>query len=102
MGNLFATAGLDSGYATARPPVHPLVVEKLRRRLGGQVHVALDIGCGAGLSTAPLDGRARLVVGLEPAASMLRAHETTAPHACFAAGQAEALPFRTASVDRSS
>jgi SAM-dependent methyltransferase len=101
MSNLFATAGLDAGYATARPAVHPLVVAMLRQRMGRRepLGVALDIGCGAGLSTAPLDGMARLAVGLEPAAAMLCAHASTAPRAHFAAGAAEALPIRAGAVD---
>ena len=101
MGNLFATAGLDAGYATARPPVHPRVIEKFRRQVAPveKLNLVLDVGCGAGLSTGPLDMLARRVVGLEPAASMLRSRRLTAPSASFVAGRAEALPFRDASVD---
>lgn len=101
MADLFTVAGLDSGYATSRPPVHPRVIEKLRGRLSltGKLNIVLDVGCGAGLSTGPLSSLAHRVIGLEPAVPMLRSRAITAPEALFLAGRAEALPFRDASVD---
>jgi SAM-dependent methyltransferase len=99
--NLFASASMAQGYAKARPRIHPWVIERVRERLAlaGTARRALDVGCGAGLSTAPLAGIARLAVGIEPAVAMLPWARAVAPGARFAAGRAEALPLRSGSVD---
>jgi SAM-dependent methyltransferase len=100
--DLYDSARLARGYAFARPAVHPLVVERIvahgahpARSIGR----ALDVGCGAGRSTAALAAAARTVVGIEPAAAMLVHRRTVAPGASFVAGRAEALPFTNASFD---
>jgi SAM-dependent methyltransferase len=94
--NPFATQDLAAGYALARPAVHPLVIDRVARRLRLDPAAAsvLDVGCGAGLSTAPLCGLARRVVGLEPAGLMLAHAAAIAPGARFVVGTAEAMPFR--------
>ncbi len=98
--NLFGTSGLAAGYATSRPPVHPVVIDKVRTRLQGRrFNYALDVGCGAGLSTGPLESLARHCIGIEPAASMLQWTAETAPRAHFVVSPAETLPFRSGSVD---
>ena len=99
--NPFAASAMAAGYASARPPVHPLVIARVCQDLGWTLPVAraLDLGCGAGLSTGPLVGLARHCVGLEPAASMLRWTGTTAPGASFVVAAAEQLPFPDESVD---
>lgn len=99
--NAFATPAMALGYAQSRPPVHPVVIEKVARQLGagGRVECALDVGCGAGISTRPLTGIADRVLGLEPAVSMLPYAPQVAPGAWFAAGEAERLPVRSGSVD---
>ena len=86
---------MAAGYATSRPPVHPRVIE---RALAGHAPFqrALDIGCGAGVSTKALEGFAKSIVGLEPAVGMLRWAPSSAH---FAAGCAEAIPFRDRSFD---
>lgn len=89
---------LAAGYATARPAVHPLVIDRVRRRVVA-VDRALDVGCGAGLSTRPLVGMARHVIGMEPAEPMLAWAREVAPGADFVVGGAERLPFMRASVD---
>jgi SAM-dependent methyltransferase len=94
--NPFATDSMAEGYATARPPVHPRVVEIAQRRVPHPAR-ALDLGCGAGLSTAPL--RAEHAIGVEPVEAMLKWTRTTAPHASFAVGAAEALPILSHTVD---
>jgi SAM-dependent methyltransferase len=60
---------------------------------------ALDIGCGAGRSTAALEPLARSVVGLEPAQAMLTHRRTVAPRAAFVAASAERLPFASGAFD---
>lgn len=91
---------LAAGYALARPAIHPLIIERIDRHLQPvrKIARALDVGCGSGLSTGPLDRLAAQTFGVDVAESMLRWTSTIAPHAHFAAAGAEALPFRTASI----
>jgi SAM-dependent methyltransferase len=101
MVDLYASATMVLGYARSRPPLHERIVELIRRRLqlARRVGRALDIGCGAGLSTAPLTAVARRCVGLEPSAAMLRWSRAVAPGAAFVSGRAEDLPFGPCSFD---
>jgi SAM-dependent methyltransferase len=102
LADMYNSARLASGYAFSRPPVHPLVIQRivthgiLRAR---RIARALDVGCGAGRSTAALTPVAHTVVGVEPAAAMLVHRRAVAPGASFVAGRAEALPFANASFD---
>ena len=57
--------------------------------LSRQADRALDVGCGAGLSTAALVPLARHVVGLEPIPAMLAHRRTVALQAQFVIAQAE-------------
>lgn len=99
--DVYQSTRLARGYAHDRPPVHPEIIAQLREHL--QLHEplprALDIGCGAGLSTAALEPIAVCVVGIEPVAPMLqfRAAVTTTAH--FAVARAEQLPFAADSFD---
>lgn len=92
---------MAEGYARSRPPVHPHVVKLIAQHLApaAPYAYALDIGCGAGLSTAPLLPLARCVVGIEPSLAMLRWARRHIPAALFASGSSEALPVQTASMD---
>lgn len=100
-GELFGTEDAARGYASARPAVHPLVVQLAVERFGlpPRVDVALDVGCGAGLSTRPLVHRARRCVALDPVSAMVRRIPAVAPGALALVGRAEALPSADASVD---
>lgn len=93
--SIYNSPRLAAGYAFNRPPVHSHIIQTIGQRLfaGGRVRRALDIGCGAGLSTAALEPLAERVAGIEPVAAMLQHHRAVAPHALFVAGQAERLPF---------
>ena len=92
-------SSLAQGYAEARPPLHPLILDRVARHLGGRrFHRALDIGCGAGLSTRPLRHLAAQTFGIEVAESMLPLAAGFAPDARFVAGRAEQLPFRSNSI----
>jgi ubiquinone/menaquinone biosynthesis C-methylase UbiE len=99
--DVYQSTRLARGYAYDRPPVHREIIAKLREhlRLSEPLPRALDIGCGAGLSTAPLETVAVSVFGVEPIAPMLqfRAAVTTTAH--FAIAQAERLPFAADSFD---
>jgi SAM-dependent methyltransferase len=91
MARAYDSERLASGYAFDRPPVHQRIL--LSARLDRQADRALDIGCGAGASTAALVPFARHVTGLEPAAGMLAHRRTVAPTAAFVIATAEGLPF---------
>ncbi|MEO3883919.1 methyltransferase domain-containing protein [Nonomuraea sp. B5E05] len=66
-------------------------------RLERPVGRALDVGCGAGVSTAALAPLAHRVVGLEPVPAMLVHRRSVAPSARFVISTAERLPFAAAS-----
>ena len=101
MQNPFGSTGMAAGYAKFRPPVHRRIIElapaclqpreKFRR--------ALDIGCGAGISTKALAGFADHCIGIEPAEPMLKWSAGLAPNADFAVGTAEQIPIGPHSVD---
>jgi SAM-dependent methyltransferase len=99
--NPFGTDDMAAGYATSRPPVHPRVIEQAYRQLGRTrpFERALDVGCGAGVSTKALGGFAKSCIGLEPAEAMLKWVATIAPSADFVVGAAEAIPLYDRSVD---
>lgn len=99
--NPFDSARLADGYATARPAVHPRVISLVRQHLNWErkANTALDVGCGAGLSTAPLSTLAHRCFGIEPSVEMLLRSPLVAPGARFAAGAAEALPIESGAID---
>ena len=90
-----------AGYAFARPAVHPRIIARISGDLGLRQPVAraLDIGCGAGRSTAALEPLARTVVGIDPWPAMLVHRRQVAPRAAFVVGTAERLPFASSSFD---
>jgi predicted TPR repeat methyltransferase len=94
---MYDSERLAAAYARSRPPVHAHVVAAAKarfERLGvRRARRALDIGCGAGLSTAALSALADGRVGIEPVATMLRHRGEVAPGARFVVGRAEELPF---------
>jgi predicted TPR repeat methyltransferase len=64
MTSVYDSERLAAGYAFDRPPIHEQILRSAR--LARQADQALDVGCGAGLSTAALAPVARQVTGLEP------------------------------------
>lgn len=101
MTNLFGTDDMAAGYATSRPAVHPRVMRQVYDSLKWSEPVgrALDVGCGAGVSTRALEGFAGHCIGIEPAEPMLQWTTAIAPHADFAVGTAEAIPICDHSID---
>jgi SAM-dependent methyltransferase len=99
--SLYESSRLAAGYAFSRPPVHQAIIARIAGRLptrqGGLR--ALDVGCGAGLSTAALAPAAPRRVGLEPSRAMLAYGRSVDPGAQFVAGRAERLPFASQSFD---
>jgi SAM-dependent methyltransferase len=86
-----------AAYAFDRPPVHGRILQAAG--LSRRATRALDIGSGAGVSSAALIPFAEQVTGLEPVQTMLAHRATVAPGARFVVGQAEALPFADGSFD---
>lgn len=84
-----------------RPPLHRMILDRIaaRMRWSGLFDRALDVGCGAGLSTAALETLAKERLGIERETSMLQWVEKVAPGAAFAAASGEDLPVRTGSID---
>ena len=97
MASVYESERLAAAYAFDRPPIHEQILRSVR--LDRQANWALDVGCGAGLSTAALAPLARRVIGLEPIPTMLAHHRTVAPEARFVIGQAERLPFEAEAFD---
>jgi len=83
---------MAAGYARFRPPVHRKILERALAS-APVVGRALDVGCGAGLSTQALVSFADVAIGMEPVAAMLPKTLN------FFAGTAEAIPVMNASVD---
>jgi SAM-dependent methyltransferase len=97
MASVYDSERLAAAYAFDRPSVHEQILRSAR--LSRPAGRALDVGCGAGLSTAALMPLARQVTGLEPVAAMLVHRQVVAPGARFVRGQAERLPFAARSFD---
>jgi SAM-dependent methyltransferase len=96
--SVYDSERLAAAYAFDRPAVvHGQILRSAP--LPRQADRALDVGCGAGLSTAALAPLARRVIGLEPIPAMLAYRGTVAPHASFVVGRAEQLPFAAGSFD---
>jgi SAM-dependent methyltransferase len=97
MPSVYDSERLAAAYAFDRPSVHEEFVRSAG--LSRQADRALDVGCGAGLSTAALMPLARHVVGVEPVPAMLAHWHTVAPRARFVIAEAERLPFAGGSFD---
>src|SRR5919112_1456006 len=99
--SIYDNPRLAAGYAYNRPPVHPEIMRTVSEDLHitNRVGRALDVGCGAGLSTAALEPLAVTTVGLEQVLTMLTHRQAVAPRAFFLVGQAERLPFSDDSFD---
>ncbi len=99
--SIYDSARLAKSYAYHRPPVHPAIIRKIGERLGitEKLPCALDVGCGAGLSTAALEPLAEILVGVEPVPAMLAYSHVVAPKVTFLVGHAERLPVASRSFD---
>lgn len=103
--SIYDSPRLAEAYARSRPPVHQNLIRAVAYALGvdgdgrRRLNRALDVGCGAGLSTAALEPLARYAVGLEPEPAMLAHRRAVAPRASFTIGRAERLPFAAGAFD---
>ena len=101
MVNLFDSAAMATGYASARPPVHAPLMDRVATAQGwtDPMGVVLDVGCGAGLSTRAALPWARAAIGVDPAAEMVAAARITVPSASFLVGPGERLPIGAGTID---
>jgi SAM-dependent methyltransferase len=99
--NPFQTSSIACGYASSRPAVHPRIIELVRHHIGKQecFHHAVDVGCGAGLSTKALEAIAEERTGIDPAEAMMQWSSQVAPGAHFIVASAEAIPIRDGAAD---
>lgn len=69
----FKTTEVSEGYAKSCPYFHPVVIERIKSYLGlkHKFQRALDVGCGAGLSTLALKGIAEYVIGVDSSEAMI-------------------------------
>ena len=93
----FSSSSIAAGYARHRPYFHPIVIDniRVRLRLESKVPRALDVGCGAGLSTLALLSLAEEVVGIDSSPEMVKA-ATPNEHVQYLHCPAEQLPFSAA------
>ena len=98
---LFSGDDIAAGYASARPAVHPVIVERAFQRLGAERRRdrILDVGCGAGASTRAVVPWARTIVGVDPEIQMVRNARTVGGGPSYAVGTAEAMPIASHAVD---
>jgi SAM-dependent methyltransferase len=96
-GCVYNSERLAAAYAFDRPPVHQQLLRSAV--LDRRADRALDVGAGAGLSTAALAPLARQVIGVEPVPAMLAYGRIVAPQARFVVGAAEQLPFGSGLFD---
>jgi len=101
LSSIYDSTRLAESYAYHRPPVPPAIIRRIGERLGIREKLprALDVGCGAGLSTAALEPLAEILVGVEPVPAMLAYNRIVAPKAKFLVCQAERLPFAARTFD---
>jgi ubiquinone/menaquinone biosynthesis C-methylase UbiE len=97
---VFAESWLAGGYAANRPPVYSHILDRvIFPESAGQSDLALDVGCGAGMSTAALMRLERnRVLGVDPSPAMIRAAKRHVEAASFVLGSAEALPVSSDTV----
>ena len=69
----FDTRTVAQGYAEDRPYLHPEIIRKIQDRLQvtHKVKQALDVGCGAGLSTLALKAIADHIIGVDSSEAMI-------------------------------
>jgi SAM-dependent methyltransferase len=97
-----AKAGFDdpSDYEAARPSYPPATVAWLRDVLGiAPGRVVCDLAAGTGKLTRLLEPFGSQLVAVEPVAGMRATLHQLVPQVPVAAGTAEALPLRDASID---
>jgi SAM-dependent methyltransferase len=99
VGNPFDSDPAARRYAAARPYYHRSAVGLAARQLGiSHARLAVDLGCGTGLSTRAVRELADHVVAIDASAAMLRAAQRQ-PGAGYLAAAAERIPLRDRTAD---
>jgi len=90
---------MAAGYAAARPPLHPRILSRALHWISGApvAGLALDAGCGAGVSTRALLHHAARVAGMDAAPPMVRLAARLLPGIPFFVARMEELPLADAS-----
>ena len=95
--NPFVTTDVAARYARARPDLHTAALAEVRPLIG-EPNIALDVGCGTGLSTRALAEISGWTVGIDASPEML-AEARDVSQIAYVIGSAEAMPFRVAAFD---
>jgi ubiquinone/menaquinone biosynthesis C-methylase UbiE/GNAT superfamily N-acetyltransferase len=93
----FIGSSVAARYSKARPDVHEAALELVAERFG-TVEMAIDIGCGTGLSLKALTSVARTTIGTDASEDMIR-HVDRSIGAALVVAEAEALPYPDSSFD---
>jgi SAM-dependent methyltransferase len=98
--NFFSPKSAARRYSKGRPYFHPIVIERIKKflSLNEPLSLALDVGCGTGLSTVALKEIAREVVGVDAASEMIALADSD-PCIEYLVASAEQLPFQDAGFD---
>jgi ubiquinone/menaquinone biosynthesis C-methylase UbiE len=93
--SFFNTNTVAEGYSKDRPYLHPEIIQrvKLKLKLSNKVGYALDVGCGAGLSTIALKEVAKNIVGVDSSEKMIKS-AIQSKNIEYFNYPAEHLPFR--------
>jgi SAM-dependent methyltransferase len=99
--NPFDSHSAARRYAAGRIYFHDRAIRILADRLGmkGQLPMAIDVGCGTGLSTRALREIADEVIGTDVAAEMIELAPRDDPHVRYVIAPAENLPVADRSAD---
>lgn len=94
--SVFDAEWIAANYARWRPDVHSRIIQHAAERLAlpRPLGLALDIGCGTGLSTRALGKLATRVIGVDTSHWMIRQTAST-DAAAYILARAEALPVRS-------
>jgi ubiquinone/menaquinone biosynthesis C-methylase UbiE len=99
--SIYDSDRLARGYASYRPPIHGAICARLFAAIprDHKFESAVDIGCGAGASTAALVPHVRHATGIDPFERILLHARHRYPEATFLQGWAEALPLNSGSFE---
>lgn len=86
-------------YTRGRPYYHGAALDLAEQQLGmGRPRLAIDVGCGTGLSSRAVRQRAERVIALDASLAMLRSAEPTAG-VHYIAADAERIPLPDSTAD---
>lgn len=103
VGNPFTSTAVARRYVRGRPYYHDAALDLADHLLGRSLDhdragLAIDLGCGTGLSTRAVHQRAARVIALDPSPAMLHQAEPV-DGAAYVAAAAERLPLPDRTAD---